>query len=189
MPEPKWVISMGSCTNCGGMYDVYSVVQGIDQILPVDVYIPGCPPRPEAVLQGLILSRKRSKSEKPSPLDLHLGGGTQGTQTPILVDGKTKARDTRGPGYAGLPIRGTSVTPPRFWDSRSDLMWTPPPHRIELIDRDQFLAEMLKERFGHAVQEAPHTADMATFKVVRRADQRCPAISQDRGHPQVPPTG
>jgi NADH dehydrogenase I D subunit len=165
MAEPKWVISMGSCSNCGGMYDVYSVVQGVDQILPVDVYIPGCPPRPEAVEYALVLLQEKIKSEKPTRSVLHMKGGTQGTRKAVLIDGVTKVRDPRGPGYNGAGLRGTSETPPRFWQTRSELMWTPPPRQVELSEGDRILAQVLEKRFGEAVAQASVTSDMLTFQV------------------------
>jgi len=92
MMEPRWVISMGSCANSGGMFDIYSVVQGVDKFLPVDVYVPGCPPRPDAFMQGLMLLADSVGKER-RPLSWTIG--EQGVIKPEKISMKEKKREER----------------------------------------------------------------------------------------------
>jgi len=77
MPDPKWVLSMGACASCGGVFNNYAIIQGVDKVVPVDVYVPGCPPTPDMLLHGLNLLQKKIRNHIPNPPD------------PLMVTGQT----------------------------------------------------------------------------------------------------
>jgi NADH-quinone oxidoreductase subunit B len=97
MMEPRWVISMGSCANSGGMYDIYSVVQGVDKFLPVDVYVPGCPPRPDALMEGLLLLQQAVGTER-RPLSWIVGPAGVARPAP------PSQRDLKGPERSRMTV-------------------------------------------------------------------------------------
>ena len=113
--------------------------------------------------------QKKIGEEKPRRRIFNLAGGSQGTEKPVLEEGRTKSRDPRGPGMQGTAIRGTSVTPPFFSESRSDLMWTPPAAERPWSEFERRLGQELNEQFGEAVAALEPTADMAAFRVAEES--------------------
>ena len=98
MTEPKWVVSMGACASTGGVFDTYAVVQGIDQFIPVDVYVPGCPPRPEQLIEALMEIQKLAATGQVQSRAKPLGLVIEPKRTPIPLSLKPKEETLKAPG-------------------------------------------------------------------------------------------
>jgi len=167
MAEPRWVISMGSCSNSGGMFDVYSVVQGADTLLPVDVYMQGCPPRPEQVLESLMLLQKKiRRRERPvSGEMLRRDRDATGTQRPPLVEGVTVSLDPRGPGLEGTRPRGTIMRPLSPFPSAYFQPWNPPTPLAPVTHGLDGVEETLAAALGGTPQRDATPSDTVTYLV------------------------
>ncbi len=174
MCEPRWVVSMGSCSNSGGMFDVYSVLQGTDTILPVDAYVQGCPPRPESLLQALmLLQQKILRNERPTRDVMRKPGQHSGTTRAPRIEGITTTADPRGPGFEQTHSRGTILRPNSEMPAAYFPPWTPPsPARPDLTGLDG-VEDGLRERLG-GLEHDSIAANIVTWKVT--AEQLVPAL-------------
>ena len=124
MPEPKYVISFGACSNSGGPYwDSYSVTKGVDQIVPVDVYVPGCPPRPEALLHGIIRLQEQIATERLSAQKLT--GRYAGTRVGSAGDVRRPLPAPWREAGGGRPVRVTDVRDVPFGEWSSTVLVAP----------------------------------------------------------------
>jgi NADH-quinone oxidoreductase subunit B len=136
MPEPKWVISMGACASCGGVFDNYAIVQGVDQVVPIDVYVPGCPPRPESLIYGIVQLQRKIDERGRNP------GGPLSSRFQKLLPGPvetcrpgTACRIApRGPSLRDHRLRGASFLDDPAIPPPTPLEWSCPacPRRARL---------------------------------------------------------